>query len=332
MPKVYIIAPRSKNNIFLSVIPSVNFFIGAQNFNPNTLLDNFTIVCYYKLYSNYKVKEFFMNNLFTVGELAKLQNISRQTLIFYDKIGLFCPAYTNPDNGYRYYGANQLDYLDTVCIMKKIGFSLEEIKAHMKGYTIDNSIVALKKQILAIENKIEELQLIKSRAEHRCAELEHAVSIREKSDFVTVENVERRYLLVQKVNAPNSSEQVSIATKECFVRAFREKLPVFFQSGAIIPYENIENERYAEASYVFLPIEKTEKSDDIIELPAGKCVCTYHTGDYLSTGSSYKRLLSYCSENNLRIISDSYEFAINDYLSTGDENEYITKIMFYTEA
>lgn len=34
-----------------------------------------------------------MKNLFSVGELSKLQNISRQTLIFYDKIGLFCPAY-----------------------------------------------------------------------------------------------------------------------------------------------------------------------------------------------------------------------------------------------
>ena len=38
-----------------------------------------------------------MKNLFSIGELSKLQNISRQTLIFYDKIGLFRPAYTDPD-------------------------------------------------------------------------------------------------------------------------------------------------------------------------------------------------------------------------------------------
>lgn len=30
-----------------------------------------------------------MKNLFSIGEISKLQNISRQTLIFYDKIGLF---------------------------------------------------------------------------------------------------------------------------------------------------------------------------------------------------------------------------------------------------
>ena len=55
-----------------------------------------------------------MKNLFSIGEVSKQQNISRQALIFYDKIGLFCPVYTNPNNGYRYYSANQLDYLDTI--------------------------------------------------------------------------------------------------------------------------------------------------------------------------------------------------------------------------
>lgn len=79
-----------------------------------------------------------MNSFFSIGELSKLQNISRQTLIYYDKIGLFCPAYTDPGNGYRYYSASQLDYLDTILILKQIGFSLEEIKAHMAHYTIEN--------------------------------------------------------------------------------------------------------------------------------------------------------------------------------------------------
>ena len=31
-------------------------------------------------------------DLFSIGEVAKYQNISKQTLIFYDKIGLFRPT------------------------------------------------------------------------------------------------------------------------------------------------------------------------------------------------------------------------------------------------
>lgn len=272
-----------------------------------------------------------MNNLFSIGELSKLQNISRQTLIFYDHIGLFCPAYINPDNGYRYYSSSQLDYLDTICIMKKIGFSLEEIKAHMNSYTIDNSIIALRKQLDAIERKIDELQMIKSRVVHRCVQMEKAIAIRDTSSVVELETIKRQYLLVQKVNEPNSLEQVSIATKECFARSFKEHLPIFFQSGAIVPYDRIKKKQYTKASYVFLPIDKMLDSDDVVELPNGKCVSTYHIGDYESIGISYERILAYCEDNGIQIVSDSYEFAMNDYLSTGDENEYITKIMFYIQ-
>lgn len=272
-----------------------------------------------------------MNNLFSVGELARLQNISRQTLIFYDKIGLFCPAYTDPANGYRYYSAKQLDYLDTICIMKKIGFSLEEIKAHMHSYTIDHSIAALRRQLSAIEQELTELQLVKSRVEHRCAQLEAARTIRHSSQAVTLETVQPQHLLLQAVPVPHSLEQVSIATKECFARAFREHLPVFYQSGAIVPLDRIRQQRYTEAAHVFLPIGAVVNVPDVLTLPEGQCACTYHVGDYGSIGSAYQRLLDHCEAYHLHITSNAYEFAMNDYLSTGDENEYITKIMLYVQ-
>lgn len=272
-----------------------------------------------------------MKNLFSIGELSRQQNISRQTLIFYDKIGLFCPAYTDPHNGYRYYSAKQLDALDTICIMKRIGFSLGEIREHMKSYTIDDSIAALRRQLAAIEGQIDELRMLKSRVEHRCAQLEHAVGLRERSDAVTLETVEPQYILTHAVSAPHTLEQVSVATKECFTRAFKEKLPVFFQSGAIVPLENILAQRYTEASFVFLPMERAADVPTVETLPAGRCACTYHTGDYGSIGASYERLLAYCRAQGLEIVSDSYELAINDYLSTGDESEYITRLMLYVK-
>lgn len=270
-----------------------------------------------------------MKKLFSIGELASLQGISRQTLIFYDKIGLFCPAYTDSSNGYRYYDINQIDYLDTICIMKKIGFSLNEIKAHMQNYTMDDSITALKKQLCAIQSKIDELNMINFRVLHRIEQLESARGVVDNEISVTIDKAKEMYILLNKVKPPYSPEDVSIATKECFVKSFKEHLPIYFQSGAIVEYEKILNKKYTEASFVFLPIEKSEHNCDVVKLSEGECVCTYHVGNYLSIGASYERILKYCRENDLSIISDSYEFAINDYLSTKNENEYITKIMFY---
>lgn len=272
-----------------------------------------------------------MQHLFSIGELSRLQGISRQTLIFYDKIGLFCPAYVDPGNGYRYYSANQLDMLDTICMMKKIGFSLEDIKAHMREYTVDHSLAALRRQRAVIQRQIEELQMTKRRIEHRCRTLEHVVSLRGCSDAVTVEAFAGQAILCQPVSPPYTLEEVSIATKQCFVRAFEEQLPVYFQSGAIVPIERIRQGQYVQARDAFLPIETAKDIAGGVELAPGRCVCTYHTGDYLSIGAAYERILSYCAENGLSIVSDSYEFALNDYLSTGDESEYVTKIMFYVQ-
>ena len=112
-----------------------------------------------------------MKNYFSIGEVSRYQNISKQTLIFYDKIGLFRPAYVDPDNGYRYYSASQIDQLDTILIMKRIGFSLKEIREHMQHYNIDSSLAAFRRQVASIDRQIEELRLIRSRVLHRCGRL-----------------------------------------------------------------------------------------------------------------------------------------------------------------
>lgn len=272
-----------------------------------------------------------MENYFSIGEVAKYQNISKQTLIFYDKIGLFCPAYVDPKNGYRYYSAGQIDYLDTILIMKKIGFSLSDIREHMRDYTSDSSLAAMKKQVTVIERQIEELRLIRSRLLHRCMQMEEAQrSSRENA--VSEEMTAEKIILYRAVAAPYTLREISIATKQCFADFFQKDLPVYFQCGVSVPLKRIREGRYTEASIAFLPIEKTDKAANVMILPAGRCVSICHTGDYLSIGRSYEKLLGYCKEHDLKIVSDAYEFCINDYITTNDENEYITKIMFYIQS
>lgn len=271
-----------------------------------------------------------MNKYFSIGELAKLQNISRQTLIFYDTIGLFKPNFTDPNNGYRYYGWEQLDYLDTICILKKIGLSLNEIKTFMQTYCIDESIAALQTQMDAISAQITNLQLIHNRIQHRIKQLIKAKQIScDHLDSITMTTSQPTYLYVRKVDSPYTLDQVSLATKQCYVESNKKQLPVYMESGAIIPYQNIINGDYTLASHVFLPIETMIDNEDIIYLPANKCITTYHQGNYESIGTSYQRIINYAKQNDVEIISNSYEFAIHDYLTTRNRDEYITQIMFF---
>lgn len=270
-----------------------------------------------------------MENLFSIGELSRYQNISKQTLIFYDKTGVFHPAYVDPSNGYRYYSASQLDELDTILILKKSGLSLQKIKELLSHYTTQSSLKVLKSQLGVIDRQMEELRLVRSRLSQRCAQLEGANLHQEGP---RVEKMEEQYVLTRPVEPPFTLREISIATKQCFAQAFQESLPIFFQSGVRVPLERILRGDYTQADLVFLPTEKTGRANNIQRLPAGRCAAIYHRGDYLSIGASYEKLLAFCREQGLTVPSDSYEFCINDYITTGDESEYLTKIVFYVEG
>ena len=67
------------------------------------------------------------DNFYTIGDVAKLMHISIYTLRYYDQIGLFKPAYTDPKTNYRYYEDTQLFQLDWIKSLRSIGTPLEKI-------------------------------------------------------------------------------------------------------------------------------------------------------------------------------------------------------------
>ena len=86
----------------------------------------------------------------SVGEFAKICGISRQTLIYYDKIHLFSPDVVE-DNGYRYYNISQLDIIVTIQSLQSIGLSLDEIKAYLQNRTGSLTYQLFTKKICEME-------------------------------------------------------------------------------------------------------------------------------------------------------------------------------------
>ncbi len=110
----------------------------------------------------------------SISQMAKIMGISRQTLIYYDKINLFKPIYVNPDNGYRYYSAMQLPLLREICFMKSIGISLKEIRNANSHPSLTDTIDLLREQSDRIEAEMDTLQLQKWELEKRIYIYEHS--------------------------------------------------------------------------------------------------------------------------------------------------------------
>ena len=73
-----------------------------------------------------------MNNerYITTGEFAKLTGVTKHTLFYYDKIGLFSPE-IKKENGYRLYSFEQLEVFDVIQILRELDMPLEEIREYM---------------------------------------------------------------------------------------------------------------------------------------------------------------------------------------------------------
>lgn len=110
--------------------------------------------------------------ILNIHELANLYSISIRTLQYYDEIGLLTPS--RLDNGHRVYNGNEIDKLETILLLKKLGMSLDDIKIYMNTNDIkckkkllnshkrayEEEMSEIKTKIKKLDSKIKELDTI----------------------------------------------------------------------------------------------------------------------------------------------------------------------------
>ena len=67
--------------------------------------------------------------MFNIGDFARLGSVSIRMLRHSDAIGLLTPASVDPDSGYRFYEAVQLQRLNRIIALKELGFKLQHVQA-----------------------------------------------------------------------------------------------------------------------------------------------------------------------------------------------------------
>jgi DNA-binding transcriptional MerR regulator len=70
----------------------------------------------------------------SIAEVAALSGLTSRTLRHYDQIGLLPPAFTG-DNGYRYYGEDELLRLQQILVLRELGLGLPRIAEVLDAQT-----------------------------------------------------------------------------------------------------------------------------------------------------------------------------------------------------
>ena len=87
-----------------------------------------------------------MEELYSIGETAKLNDVSIKSLRHYDEIGLLKPRYIDPETGYRYYCYSQFSFIDKIKRYKNIGMSLKELRDLFQSQDLSRLAAFLEEQ------------------------------------------------------------------------------------------------------------------------------------------------------------------------------------------
>lgn len=243
----------------------------------------------------------------TIGQMAKLNHISEQTLRLYDREGLLSPLYRDEKNGYRYYDIRQSAQLDTIQYMKALGMPLKEIKTHMKKWDMGRVKQLLRENRDAIDERIRELNLQK-RAIERALDSYERYESAPPDGAIVLEYIPKRQMYV--TSASVNFYDYDIAEYEKILRNLKEDMaahdisPFYFaNAGTILRRENfMKRHLYSTEVFVFVDREYVE-ADLITVIPASPYLCIYC--DKFEKEKEYiDRLLATIEEKHYTVTGD----------------------------
>ena len=94
-----------------------------------------------------------------INEVEAIVGVTRRNIRFYEKEGLLSPARNN-QNGYREYGDAEVEELERIKLLRKLGVPLDEIRRMQRGdVTVSD---AMRRHIITLEREQEDLIQSKS--------------------------------------------------------------------------------------------------------------------------------------------------------------------------
>ena len=93
----------------------------------------------------------------SIGEFSKLMQTTVKTLRHYEQMGLLMPHEVDEWTGYRYYSIEQMQRLQSIRDLQRLGFSLEEIKDLLDDDSSTPSIRQMDEKISETERQLRQL-------------------------------------------------------------------------------------------------------------------------------------------------------------------------------
>ena len=264
------------------------------------------------------------------GDFARLCGTNKRTLIHYDEIGLFKPAYTD-DRGYRYYSESQFDVFFTINCLSKLGMPLKEIGAflnHRNPQALKKLLLEQREEVLKEEERIRKTRQV---IETKLA----LVSLQEKlesnqagssTEHIFQEYTPEEYMILSDPLNTNDHEAIIHPLCSHIGYCNKNNLNAGHPYGAMLDVSELRQGHLDTYAYFFTKVIDRPEDFPFHIKPAGTYAVAYLKGDYYDSEETYRKLFQWIDENGFRTGQYSYKEAIIDELAADSSEEYLTKI------
>lgn len=260
----------------------------------------------------------------TVSQFAKLHNVNKRTLHYYDEIGIFSPDYKG-ENGYRYYDYMQGVDFEYIKMLKELNMGLDEIKRYIDNPNEEDFKEIAEVKIKEINQEIKLLNRRKEVLEDKLQKLSKCDEVRNKNYIKVVECEEEKFFYTPFKFEDDDLKQLISHIKDVWtVDEYCKGI------GSFVSVEKIQRGEFEEYDGLFIEMLDDIDSDNMIIKPKGKYICAYHMGDWDTLPDFYDEIVKYAEENNLTLVGYSFEIGMNDF-AISDMEDYITQIMIRVE-
>ncbi|MFP3417818.1 MULTISPECIES: MerR family transcriptional regulator [Bacillus] len=256
---------------------------------------------------------------FFTGEFAKLFDVKKDTLLYYDKIDLFKPAGVH-ENGYRYYTLEQFDQFIAIQSLRAVQFPIKELKQYFTEPSRDRLQSLATEQVEKVKQEIEKLQDIQSFL-LRVIETTNELSSVKTGEVLFQELPEEPVILSAShpIDLNTPVEEISRIVGE-FLKEIGIKGAA--ANGSVLKKEQFLHRHFHQSDVLFCRME----GPGAVQKPAGLYAVMYDQGTYEELESAYSRLLADIEKEDMVLDGDVFEEYLLHSLMSKNEAEYMTKL------
>lgn len=214
-----------------------------------------------------------MKEYLTIGEVAKLKKITIKALRYYEKIGIFIPAYISAETGYRYYRMEQMVLLDFILICVELGIPLKRFPVYLeKDGTLDIDRILQDGTSMA-KQEIARINRTANKLKHMSLHLEESDQLPViGSSFI--QSFPQRFLLLKPMQElyPTQKQYITALTDLYFQMEVAQHISLYKQG---LLYMKQEGKLQC---YVCNEVDKQDNQEQTLTLPAGDFYCQYIDG------------------------------------------------------